>query len=801
MDTDRNLLFGVLALQADLLDSARFAEVCSAWATHKDTPLADLLVARGWLTPNDRADVEKLLDRKLKKHGGDAHAGLAEVTNDHVRQSLAAVTDADVRQSLAGPTPPPRGHILVSTTAHVPEARERYTLSRLHATGGIGRVWLARDDSLGRDVALKELRPERAAQPAVWGRFLREARITGQLEHPGIVPIYEVSRRPDEQAPFYTMRFVRGRTLAEAAAGYHHKRGRGEAGPLELRELLTAFVGVCQAVAYAHSRGVLHRDLKPQNVVLGDYGEVIVLDWGLARILGQSDADADTALPPVAVEGGVDGTVQGQVLGTPAYMAPEQAEGRLDQLGPATDVYGLGAILYEVLTGRPPFTGADTTAVLRQVVHEQPDPPRSVVAATPVALEAVCLKALAKKSAARYSSAKELAGEVQQWLAGEPVAAYPEPWPTRLARWGRRHRPLVVGATALMMTAVVALAVGLVAVDRERQRTAEEKERTAAALSAESKARQQARQALDEMSSQVIENWLARQQSKLEPAQQEFLNKALAFYQDFAAESGDREEVRRGVADAHRRIGAIRHKLGQHQAAEQAYRRAIDLYQQLVADIPAQPRHRRDLAGTGNNLGVLLRDTGRPKEAEVQYRHALALRQQLADDFPDEPRYREDLAVSNTTLGNVLIELGRLKEAETYLRACVTRYQQLVDASPKVPAYREGLALGQSNLGGLLTRLGRKEEAEAAHRAAVAVDKQLADEFPAETKYRRGLARSQTHLGNLLRDTGQPAEAETAFRDALAVRRQLAADFPTLPQHRQDLAATKRSRFLTVLVY
>src|SRR5215470_13932507 len=226
MDTDRNLLFGVLAMQADLLDPLKFAEACSAWASRKNTSLADLLVARGWLTPADRADVEKLLDRKLKKHGGDAHAGLIEMTTDQVRQSLAEVADPDVRQSLAGLTPPPRGHVLVATTDHVPEGRERYTLSRLHATGGIGRVWLARDDSLGRDVALKELRPERAAQPAVWGRFLREARITGQLEHPGIVPIYEVSRRPDDQGPFYTMRFVRGRTLAEATASYHARRGR-----------------------------------------------------------------------------------------------------------------------------------------------------------------------------------------------------------------------------------------------------------------------------------------------------------------------------------------------------------------------------------------------------------------------------------------------------------------------------------------------------------------------------------------------------------------------------------------------
>jgi hypothetical protein len=268
---DRNLLFGVLALQADLQTPARFAEACSAWAARKDTPLAYLLVERGWLSPADRADVDRLLQRKLAKYAGDARASLAEVATDSVKRSLAAIEDADVRQSLAGLSPPPKtAHVLLSTTDHLPETRERYTLSRLHATGGIGRVWLARDASLvsrqspidrclvvnlpkflrnslrltyqseidrilGRDVALKELRPERAGNPAVWDRFLKEARVTGQLEHPGVVPIYEVGRRPDDRSPFYTMRFVRGRTLAEAIRTYHQRQAQGEAGPLELR--------------------------------------------------------------------------------------------------------------------------------------------------------------------------------------------------------------------------------------------------------------------------------------------------------------------------------------------------------------------------------------------------------------------------------------------------------------------------------------------------------------------------------------------------------------------------------------
>jgi tRNA A-37 threonylcarbamoyl transferase component Bud32 len=283
-DTDRNLLFGLLALQADLLDGKQFVEACTLWANQKHRPLADLLVERGWLTLEERGHVEFLLERKLKRHGGDAHASLAAVANDEARRSLAAVHAPEVQESLVtllpregpatdGPTPTP--------------ARDgsRYSLLELHRQGGIGRVWRARDEDLCREVALKDLRPERADDPGIVARFIEEAKVTGQLQHPGIVPVHELARRADDGQPFYAMKFVQGRTLQDAIRDYHARRQAGQAGPLEFRELLNAFVAVCHAVGYANSRGVLHRDLKPQNVALGDFGEVMVLDWGLARVL------------------------------------------------------------------------------------------------------------------------------------------------------------------------------------------------------------------------------------------------------------------------------------------------------------------------------------------------------------------------------------------------------------------------------------------------------------------------------------------------------------------------------------
>jgi PAS domain S-box-containing protein len=414
MTTDRNLLFGVLALQADLIDAGQFVEACTLWTTRKHTPLADLLVERGWLVPADRVHLDYLLERKLAKHGGDARASLAAVADD-VKRSLAALGDDDIQQSLAG-LPGPCDLHLKTTVAHVPSSGLRYQLTRLHATGGIGRVWLARDSGLGRDVALKELRPDRANNAELARRFLQEARVTGQLEHPGIVPVYELGAHPDGE-PFYTMRFVKGRTLSTAARTYHVRRSAGQAESFELLALLNAFVTVCNTIAYAHSRGVIHRDLKGQNVLLGDFGEVVVLDWGLAKLLGRREDEAPPSVDVLADAGSEssDHTVPGQALGTPAYMAPEQAAGRLDRIDRRTDVYGLGAILYEILTGQPPFGGAETAEVLRKVREEEPVPPRQHWPEAPPALESLCLRALAKRPEDRPAAAGEVAQEVQGW--------------------------------------------------------------------------------------------------------------------------------------------------------------------------------------------------------------------------------------------------------------------------------------------------------------------------------------------------------------------------------------------------
>jgi serine/threonine-protein kinase len=780
MDTDRNLLFGVLALQGDLLDNDQFAEACAAWAARKYTPLADLVVARGWLTSQDKADVERLLQRKLTRHGGDARASLAAVADRQVRTALAALPDSDVAQSLARL----EQHDVVSrlsTVDTLPETRGRYVLTQLHAQGGLGRVWLARDQSLGRDVALKELRPEGADRPTLWARFLEEAQVTGQLEHPGIVPVYELARRPDDGQPFYAMRFVRGHTLSAAIKAYHEKRQAGTATPLDLRGLLNAFVAVCNAVAYAHSRGVIHRDLKPANVVLGDFGEAMVLDWGLAKVLSRGTAEG--AVPPVALvtEEARQETVQGQVLGTPAYMAPEQAEGRSDLLDARTDVYGLGALLYEILAGQPPFSGADVPDVLRRVREEAPVPPRQVVAETPRPLEAVCLKALAKQRADRYPVAKEVADEVQHFLADEPVAAYPEPRHLRLRRWARRHRPLVVGAAAAAAVAVVALtaATGLLAAANRRERGERDKARANFRLAVD---------AVDKYYTQVSENAELKEHG-LEKLRTRLLETAATFYEQFVQDEGSDRALHGDQAAAYWRLGQLYQETGRPKEAEAAFRQGLALREHLAAG-SEDPDAQSHVAEMHRRLGWLYANTGRATEAEPQLQTAITLLESLVAYHPAAPAYQEYLGQSYNDLGFLCQEAGRLAEAQAAYEKALALRERLAREHRDVLRYQEDLATSHSNLGSLFWDKGQLDQAGAAWQAALTIRVELARQQPTNTAYQQALASNHYSLGFFYRDTQQPAEAEKHWRAALPVEERVAREHPAVPEHQLVVAET-----------
>jgi len=690
-----------------------------------------------------------------------------------VHASLAFVQGQDRRRDDPYLTRP-------STAGQASVPGLRFRILREHARGGLGAVFVAQDEELHRQVALKEIQEKYAHHAESQSRFLLEAEVTGGLEHPGIVPVYGLGRYPDGR-PFYAMRFIRGDSLHEAIRRFYAaddgKRDPGERS-LAFRELLGQFVTACNALAYAHDRGVLHRDVKPHNIMLGKFGETLLVDWGLAKVLGDRDghSKSEEGVLLRSASGDSTPTQAGHVMGTPAYMSPEQAEGRLDVLGPASDIYSLGATLYELLTGKQAVGGGHVGEILARVKRGDWLPPRKVRKDVPAPLDAICRKALALRPEDRYATALELAVDIEHWLADEPVTAYREPFTWKLRRWVRRHRGLAAGVAGLLITAVAALAVGIVLVNDQKNQ--------------KEQARLLTWQALDDMTSTAIGGWFARQKTgKLEQAQKEFLERGRESYRQFAQESGASEEVRSRVAAAHLRLGDMYSWLGQGRDAEEAYHGAIDHYKELVNDFPKAEDYQRELAKGYNNLGNLLKDTNRSRDAEKVFRESLTNLKKLVEKSP-AAKYHQDLAGTYNDLANLLRDMGGLEQAETAYHEAIAINKRLMEQSPEVAEYREELAGNQNNLGILLGRRGRPEEAEQAYREALALYRKLSREFPTATKYIHRTAQSHQNMGALLTRIGHLPEAETALQEAVALFQQLVGEFRAVPVYRQELAAT-----------
>ncbi|HEV3083952.1 MAG TPA: serine/threonine-protein kinase, partial [Gemmataceae bacterium] len=382
MSAKHNLLQGILALQNNFITRAQLLAGFNAWVEDKRKALADLLLEQQALSAAQHALLVALTAEHLRQHGDDADKSLAALSSaGSARRDLEQIADADVQASLAplasgdsSARVGDRDPLSVTFTQPPPEAPDqgaRFRILRPHAAGGLGQVSVALDQELNREVALKEIKEQHSHDPEARARFLLEAEITGALEHPGIVPVYSLGTYGDGR-PFYAMRFIQGDSLKDGIQQFHLSGHAGEAsGPapdfhgLAFRKLLGRFVDVCNAIAYAHSRGVLHRDLKPGNIMLGKYGETLVVDWGLAKPLGSSQPSEEFAERTLRPTGTGATPTQGAV-GTPAYMSPEQVLGRPDQVGPASDVYSLGATLYQLLTGQAPYGGGEAAEVLER---------------------------------------------------------------------------------------------------------------------------------------------------------------------------------------------------------------------------------------------------------------------------------------------------------------------------------------------------------------------------------------------------------------------------------------------------
>ncbi len=458
-----NVLFGRVAVDLQLLAGADVDPVLQDHVDMPEEDFAQAFVRASLLSEHDSTRIRAIVARLLERHNGDAARAIEELEGGGEGE------DAGLHQmpTLAGPPAAWRA-LSESVDLDTDDASSRYVDPVEHDRGGMGRILIVRDERMNRTIAMKELAPalhtgdatlvdggSRQVSAYEVQRFLREARITGSLEHPSIIPVYELGRRPDG-AHYYTMKLVRGQSLYRAI---HECGNLGER-----LKLLPHVINLCQAIAYAHDKGIIHRDIKPSNVMVGAFGETVVIDWGLARVLDQedpfaADLEAFTEAQLAARPEDPRLTAAGLPVGTPHYMAPEQAEGRMSEVGPRSDVYSLGVVLYEVVTGRTPFTGTTSRVVLQKVRKDAPPSVLTHEPEIPPALAAICARAMARDPARRYSTAGELADELTRFTAGALVKGYEYTTGELIRHYYRRNRALCnTAAAAAAVTLIVAIA-------------------------------------------------------------------------------------------------------------------------------------------------------------------------------------------------------------------------------------------------------------------------------------------------------------------------------------------------------
>jgi serine/threonine-protein kinase len=801
MAADRDLLFGLLALQNGLIDQVQLVAAFQAWTRAKTRPLAEHLVARGDLDVEQRAGVEAMVVLHLKKHGGDAQRSLAAIAAGlSTRERLARGGDGDIGASLArlGPESTLVGDDAERTTSFAVGTRtsdgQRFHILRPHAQGGLGAVFVALDNELHREVALKQIRERHADDPASRQRFLLEAEITGGLEHPGIVPVYGLGTYGDGR-PYYAMRLIRGESLKEVIDRFHatsmrhgdqtevypgssHTRPAGRVQPpgasndpgrrsLELRKLLRRFVDVCNPIDYAHSRGVLHRDIKPGNVIVGQYGETLVVDWGMAKAVGRAEpgaAPGERTLIP-ASSGSVVETVPGSALGTPAYMSPEQALGDHDQLGPRSDVYSLGATLYCLLTGKPPFAGEEAGVILRQVQRGEFSPPRSIDPSIDGALEAVCLKAMALRPDDRYPTPRALAEDVDRWMADEPVTAWRDPLPRRARRWARRNRTAVATAAAAVLVALAGSATVLAVQTRAKWDLI-----AANALTRHERdlARQNfdlARAAVDDYLTRVGQNPLLKEQG-LHGLRQELLEAALGYYRDFLRQRGDDPSVRSEAAAAHERVGNILIDLGRAGDAVAAYDQAVALFDPLVRSHPADPTMATAQVRLRAGRLHALSDGGWYPEAIIAFEGMKGVGEALLARGGGTQELPQILAGMYESAAFALKSVGRTDDAlEASLKAHSLAEQATRDR-PGDPSAVRALLWASEHATYLLRTRGRIDEARRLSEQVIALGRARVVEHPRDVELRMYLAFLEVNLGFILKNSSRPAQALELFNRA-----------------------------------
>jgi serine/threonine protein kinase/tetratricopeptide (TPR) repeat protein len=665
-----------------------------------------------------------------------------------------------------------------------------YKLLEPIGEGGFGLVFLAEQtEPVRRKVALKVLKLGMDTHQVV-ARFEAERQALALMDHPNIARVFDGGATPSGR-PYFVMELVKGVPITEFC----------DQNQLTPRERLELFVPVCQAVQHAHQKGIIHRDLKPSNVLVSRYDAtpvVKVIDFGVAKALGQELTDK-TLFTGLA-----------QMIGTPLYMSPEQAGMSDLDIDTRSDVYALGVLLYELLTGTTPFTRerfqrAAYDEIRRIIREEEPPKPSTRLSESKDSLPSISaqrdteparltklvrgeldwivMKALEKDRARRYETASAFAMDVRRYLADEPVLAGPPSARYRLRKFARRHRGPVLAVLLLLLTLIAGI-IGTTWGMLEARRRAEGER--------QAKLRAEANFAL---ASEAVETYLGTvtndrklKQADFHELRKKLLESAIPFFQRLTEQQSDDPEVEAGRGRAYFRLANVHLVLGENEAAKKDAEAMQAIFARLTTDFPSVPVYRHELANSHSKLAESLVRVGNLVEAEAAYRRALDIYEKLVADFPKELVYRNNLATGHDALGGLLYRLGKHEKAEPAFRKALDIREKLTREFPEDPECLQAPAASLNNLGILLSRLGRFPEAEAIHRQALDVCEQLVADFPEEPEYRRRLPGNYTNLGHALADQGKHEEARAAFLQALDIYEKLAADFPSVPEHRDDLA-------------
>ncbi len=659
-----------------------------------------------------------------------------------------------------------------------------YEIVRELARGGMGVVFLARQVSLNRPVAIKMILAGQLADEADVRRFHTEAEAAANLDHPGIVPIHEVGQHEGQH--YFSMGFVDGPSLAQRLAD----------GPITPREAAELMARVAEAIAYAHRRGLIHRDIKPGNILLDRDGSPRITDFGLAKRV-----ESDSAL-----------TASGQIMGTPSYMPPEQADGRGAAAGPKADVYAIGATLYALATGRPPFQAATPMDTILQVIHQEPVPPRRLNAGIPRDLETICLKCLEKDPARRYATAEALVDELRRFLDGKPILARPVGPHERAWRWSRRNRlaAALLTVVALLTAAGTATITGLwLRADNLRQKAVSAEGRTRVALAQAVDAGERADRARGEAvaagrraeasaatARQAVNDYLDRiteapqlKRPGLLGLRRDLLSLALGYYEGFLRESAADPGLRAESAAAGHRVAIILSELGDTRQSLEVARQAVALGDELVREHPDRVAYQHLLAASLNSLANPMRTERRLEDAADVYRRGIAILEGLVKSDPQDIHAAEDLAMQTSNLATVLGNLGRSEESVKLLTRNRARLEDLVGRTGTSRVRARSLLAGVlHSLGDHAADRGRFDEARGLYGRALEIREAVVREHPDDWEQQSQLARIYNELGLLHFHFHRPDEALAYYQKGREIRERLLAAEPASFELQEYLA-------------